>query len=207
MGKSCPISPDNISPERTAFVVWLDKSRVLLSFCFLLAVLFGFFHFHQQQQEFSTLSHPQYLGVGSKFLIQDGVDRILQGNPLIGNSIFIICSFSILWVSDLWIEFWLTCILLDGHNDLLIVIRLFYLNHIYGEKFRRTFENGGFEHQVDIPRLSKSQMGGTFWSAFVPCPKNGSLNFENENYEEGWCPFSHEPDWFEIPLARHYDVY
>lgn len=185
MGKNCVISPGNTSPEPTAFVVWLGKSRVLLSFCFLLTVLFGYLHFNQQQQEFSKLSHPQYLGVGSKSFIQDGVDRILQGNPLIGNSIFIIFSSSILWVSYLWIEFSLTYILVDGHNDLLIVIRLFYLNHIYGEKFRRSFENGGFEHQVDIPRLSKSQMGGTFWSAFVPCPKNGSLDFENENYEEG----------------------
>jgi len=65
------------------------------------------------------------------------------------------------------------------------MIRLFYLNHIYGEDFSRSFEGGGFQGQVDIPRLKDSEMGGTFWSAFMPCPKNNGSDFADENYHEG----------------------
>lgn len=36
---------------------------------------------------------------------------------------------------------------------------------------------------VDLPRLKKGMNGGAFWSAFVPCPKNGS-DFSDENYSE-----------------------
>lgn len=39
---------------------------------------------------------------------------------------------------------------------------------------------------VDIPRLREGKNGGAFWSAFVPCPKNGS-DFSDENYAE--CTF------------------
>lgn len=36
---------------------------------------------------------------------------------------------------------------------------------------------------VDVPRLAAGQVGGTFWSAFVPCPADGS-DFSNSNYAE-----------------------
>ncbi|RAL58318.1 hypothetical protein DID88_006430 [Monilinia fructigena] len=54
--------------------------------------------------------------------------------------------------------------LIDGHNDLAILIRSVYKNRIYDEKF------------TDLER-----MGGAFWSAFAPCPSNWS-DFSTENY-------------------------
>lgn len=35
--------------------------------------------------------------------------------------------------------------------------------------------------QVDLPRLDAGRVGGSFWSAFVPCPANGS-DFSDANY-------------------------
>jgi hypothetical protein len=37
--------------------------------------------------------------------------------------------------------------------------------------------------QVDLPRLKEGKNGGAFWSAFVPCPTNGT-DFSDENYAE-----------------------
>ena len=34
---------------------------------------------------------------------------------------------------------------------------------------------------VDLPRLSKGKVGGTFWSVFVPCPAK-NMDFSDENY-------------------------
>jgi membrane dipeptidase len=36
---------------------------------------------------------------------------------------------------------------------------------------------------VDLPRLEKGMNGGAFWSAFVPCPSNGS-DFSDQNYAQ-----------------------
>jgi hypothetical protein len=36
---------------------------------------------------------------------------------------------------------------------------------------------------VDLPRLTQGKNGGAFWSAYVPCPKNG-LDFEDANYAD-----------------------
>lgn len=36
---------------------------------------------------------------------------------------------------------------------------------------------------VDLPRLKEGQNGGAFWSAYVPCPKDG-LDWSDENYAE-----------------------
>ncbi|KAK4992233.1 hypothetical protein LTR50_001212 [Elasticomyces elasticus] len=69
----------------------------------------------------------------------------------------------------------------DGHNDLLILIRFLYRNRIYEPDFVNSFENGGIPGQVDLSRLDGGKVGGAFWSAFVPCPANGS-DFSNENY-------------------------
>ncbi|KAF2222052.1 putative dipeptidase [Elsinoe ampelina] len=63
----------------------------------------------------------------------------------------------------------------DGHDDLLISLRAYYGNHIYNStSFRQKFENGGLEGHLDIPRIKSGQLGGSFWSAFVPCPRNGT---------------------------------
>ncbi|KAK8256377.1 membrane dipeptidase-domain-containing protein [Phyllosticta capitalensis] len=69
----------------------------------------------------------------------------------------------------------------DGHNDLFIVLRALYGNHVYGDSFKDKFENGGLEQHTDIPRLEAGLSGGAFWSAFEPCPANGS-DFSDANY-------------------------
>ena len=56
-------------------------------------------------------------------------------------------------------------------------------NHIYGEDFKKPFEEGGMSGHVDLPRLKEGKNGGAFLSAFVPCPKNGS-DFSDENYAD-----------------------
>jgi membrane dipeptidase len=71
--------------------------------------------------------------------------------------------------------------LIDGHNDLAILIRFLYDNHIYNNNFTKPFEQGGMDAHVDLPRLKEGKVGGAFWSAFVPCPANGT-DFSNENY-------------------------
>ena len=72
--------------------------------------------------------------------------------------------------------------LIDGHNDLAILIRGFYHNKIHTSSFLDKFEHGGMEANVDIPRLRKGKVGGAFWSAFVACPDDASNNFSDSNY-------------------------
>ena len=74
--------------------------------------------------------------------------------------------------------------LVDGHNDLAIVLRLLYQNHINKKEFRDRFENGGMDLHIDLPRLKEGKVGGAFWSAFIPCPSNASQDFSDENYAE-----------------------
>ncbi|OGM41932.1 (S)-2-hydroxy-acid oxidase [Aspergillus bombycis] len=62
--------------------------------------------------------------------------------------------------------------LIDGHNDLPINIRKHYKNHIYGSNFTKPFADGTLEGDTDLLRLRQGLVGGTFWSVFVPCPKN-----------------------------------
>ncbi|AEO56320.1 hypothetical protein MYCTH_2301088 [Thermothelomyces thermophilus ATCC 42464] len=71
--------------------------------------------------------------------------------------------------------------LIDGHNDLAIWIRAYYNNHIYNETFSKPFAEGGLGGHIDIPRLRAGLNGGAFWSAFWPCPANGS-DYTDENY-------------------------
>lgn len=72
---------------------------------------------------------------------------------------------------------------IDGHNDLAIMIRFAFDNHIYDDKFKKPFEEGGLPYHVDLPRLRQGMNGGAFWSAFVPCPKDG-LDFSDANYAD-----------------------
>ncbi|MCJ1471845.1 hypothetical protein MMC13_000486 [Lambiella insularis] len=73
--------------------------------------------------------------------------------------------------------------LIDGHNDLAIMIRYLYNNQIYADNFTKPFEKGGLRFHVDLPRLKEGKSGGAFWSAFVGCPKNGT-DFSDANYAE-----------------------
>lgn len=69
----------------------------------------------------------------------------------------------------------------DGHNDLAILIRFLYNNHIYNDNFSKPFTEGGMAGHVDLPRLKQGKVGGAFWSAFVPCPANGT-DFSDSTY-------------------------
>jgi membrane dipeptidase len=74
--------------------------------------------------------------------------------------------------------------LFDGHNDLAIFIRGAYSNKIHTKEFRKKFENGGMEYNVDLPRLTSGMVGGAFWSAFVVCPENAATDFSDQTYAE-----------------------
>lgn len=69
----------------------------------------------------------------------------------------------------------------DGHNDLAILLRGRYDNHIYGPKFKKQFEEGGLVGHVDLPRLRAGMNGGFFWSVFWICPNNAS-DYSTKNY-------------------------
>ncbi|KAI1169744.1 dipeptidase [Nemania sp. FL0916] len=71
--------------------------------------------------------------------------------------------------------------LIDGHNDLAILIRSMFNNHIYDKAFTEPFTQGGFPSHTDLPRLREGQNGGAFWSVYTPCPTNGS-DWSDENY-------------------------
>ncbi|GAB7359327.1 hypothetical protein MBLNU230_g5978t1 [Neophaeotheca triangularis] len=72
--------------------------------------------------------------------------------------------------------------LIDGHNDLLILLRFAYPDGIYTPNFTHAFEHGNATGMVDLARLESGHVGGAFWSAFVPCPANGS-DFSSAAYE------------------------
>ncbi len=62
-------------------------------------------------------------------------------------------------------------------------MRFLYNNQIYDKSFTKPFEEGGMPMHVDLPRLREGKNGGAFWSAFVPCPKDGN-DFSDKNYAE-----------------------
>jgi membrane dipeptidase len=62
--------------------------------------------------------------------------------------------------------------LIDGHNDLPILIRALHGNHIYNETFRDPFESGKLAGHVDLVRLREGRIGGSFWSVFWTCQSN-----------------------------------
>jgi membrane dipeptidase len=74
--------------------------------------------------------------------------------------------------------------LIDGHNDLAIFLRFAYKSKLHTKTFHERFENGKMEMNVDLPRLREGKVGGAFWSAFVPCPKNASYDFRDSTYAE-----------------------
>ncbi|KAK3044887.1 hypothetical protein LTS18_015136 [Coniosporium uncinatum] len=63
----------------------------------------------------------------------------------------------------------------------MIMLRFLYKNKIYDTDFPKLFEQGGLAQHVDIPRLESGLQSGAFWSAFMPCPSNGS-DFSDEAY-------------------------
>lgn len=83
----------------------------------------------------------------------------------------------------------------DGHDDLPMLVRMAFGNRIYGDNFTSPFAKGKLVGHVDLPRLQKGKVGGTFWSVFVECPAD-NMNFSDENYaasmyryiQWGWEP-------------------
>jgi len=71
--------------------------------------------------------------------------------------------------------------LIDGHDDFAMIIRWKYQNQIYGDNFTKSLTQSGLPGHVDLPRLKKGQVGGSFWAAFAPCPKNHQ-DFSDETY-------------------------
>ena len=64
------------------------------------------------------------------------------------------------------------------------MIRFLFQNKIYDDRFTEPFENGGMPFHVDLPRLKAGKVGGSFWSAYVGCPQNGT-DFSDANYAKG----------------------
>lgn len=95
--------------------------------------------------------------------------------------------------------------LIDGHNDLLILVRALYDNKVNGENFTKPFEKGGLAGHVDVPRLKQGQQGGAFWSAFVPCPADG-FDFSDKNYAASVKATLEQIDLFER-LSEKYPEY
>lgn len=75
----------------------------------------------------------------------------------------------------------MTCARIDGHDDLPIFIRERFQNHIYDDEFKTPFTKGDLVGHVDLPRLAKGRVGGTFWSVFVQCPANWT-DLSDANY-------------------------
>ncbi|KAI1105354.1 membrane dipeptidase-domain-containing protein [Jackrogersella minutella] len=60
--------------------------------------------------------------------------------------------------------------LIDGHNDFAYMIRGWFMNQTSGADFDIDSMPIG---QTDITQLKRGKLGGQFWSAFVPCPREG----------------------------------
>ncbi|KAI3396441.1 hypothetical protein diail_12161 [Diaporthe ilicicola] len=71
--------------------------------------------------------------------------------------------------------------LIDGHNDLPILLRVLYGNHINNETFQVPFETGKTPGHVDLVRLREGMNGGAFWSVYWGCPGN-MTDFSDEIY-------------------------
>jgi membrane dipeptidase len=71
----------------------------------------------------------------------------------------------------------------------MILIRARFKNRIYDKSFAKPFEKGGLVGHVDIPRITEGKYGGAFWSAFMPCPRNGS-DYSDANYAPSRSMFS-----------------
>lgn len=96
--------------------------------------------------------------------------------------------------------------LIDGHNDLAILIRDHNHNNIYDPEFAKPFEEGGMRFHVDLPRLKEGKVGGTFWSAYVGCPANGS-DFSDANYAGAVAATLSQLDLLRRLMERYEDVF
>ena len=96
--------------------------------------------------------------------------------------------------------------LIDGHNDLAILIRWLHRNNIYDSNFTKVFEHGGMPYHVDLPRLKKGSVGGAFWSAYVGCPADGN-DFSDGNYAEAVASTLSQLDLLHRLTEKYGDVF
>ena len=59
---------------------------------------------------------------------------------------------------------------------------------------------------VDIPRLKEGKAGGVFWSAFVPCPANGS-DFSDANYATTVSETLSQLDLLQRITSKYSDIF
>jgi hypothetical protein len=65
--------------------------------------------------------------------------------------------------------------LIDGHNDLPMMLRDRWHNQIY-DKEKFDFRNG-LSTETDLLKLQRGKLGGQFWSVYVQCkPENTNWN-------------------------------
>ncbi|OIW30373.1 hypothetical protein CONLIGDRAFT_367026 [Coniochaeta ligniaria NRRL 30616] len=95
--------------------------------------------------------------------------------------------------------------LIDGHNDLAILLRAIYKNKITDSSFTKPWEEGGLTGHVDVPRLRQGQNGGAFWSVFWLCPPNGT-DFSDEVYTDSVTATYHQIDLINRLKAAYPDV-
>ncbi|TFL00742.1 dipeptidyl aminopeptidase [Pterulicium gracile] len=72
--------------------------------------------------------------------------------------------------------------LIDGHNDLVYLIRVELKNTIHDAE-RFTLGEGLLSH-TDIPKLRKGQVGGQFWSLYIPCTGKGDFNTPDDTVRD-----------------------
>jgi membrane dipeptidase len=132
---------------------------------------------------------PHYCHHTRVLTIEDRVQHILTTTPLIG-MIFQFDVIPTVHMTCLHFELYLEILLSrvptnnqrsDGHDDFPIQIRVLFHNHINTPNFTETFVHGTLPGHVDLPRLKKGHVGGTFWSVYVPCPADWT-DFSDENY-------------------------
>ncbi|KAH8882780.1 Metallo-dependent hydrolase [Thozetella sp. PMI_491] len=78
--------------------------------------------------------------------------------------------------------------LIDGHNDLPIVVRALYNNHIYEHGFSKGFEQGGLSGHIDLPRLRAGQNGGAFWSVYTTIKQIDLVAWLKQKYPHDLSP-------------------
>jgi hypothetical protein len=167
---------DSPSVDR-ARPLWLKSSHsiMILTLLFLLGVTLRQAAVYSQDLDIETISLPDPTETAPPVPETTGTPeerakQILDKNPLIGPGFH-----------SVPLANGIANLPLDVHNDLLIQLRGAYRNRIYGAPFRDRFDNGSLEGHVDLLRMEKGQLGGAFWSAYIPCPANG-WDFSDENY-------------------------
>ncbi|KAK1243196.1 hypothetical protein MKX07_003824 [Trichoderma sp. CBMAI-0711] len=92
--------------------------------------------------------------------------------------------------------------LIDGHNDFPYMIRGWHLGKVGDVDARQM----AIAH-TDLDRLRMGRVGGVFWSAYVPCPKeNASNNFSTDVYYQSLRETLQQIDIIHTLVERYPDA-